>query len=335
MRIALALVLSSSAVVAAAPRRAAADCASPQVAVGPSPGATLPPDPTLYVFLATPYGREPWTDLEVIAGGQVLPAQVAVASRTDALTVLRIQVETGDQRSIEVRRRASPRSWSAEFTVEARRRRVDRPPLRLRSARHERDEWMCSFTDAWLLSPATVADAYRVEWAATPSAWARGEHASAIFPRNEMDLWSHAVPSGGSTPPSIALGHVSCFAYTIPEPAVRGPLYVKVTGLYADGSETAAWKEPRRLGESGGGSDPRSPPPTVAPAELTSASTAPAELTSATTAPAPPAAPTEVASAAAGARSWSTAALVLGLAGLALVGVARRLRRAPRVAPPP
>ena len=188
---------------------------------------------------------------------------------------------------------------------------------------------MCSFTDAWQLTPATEADAYRVEWAATPSAWERGEQASAIFPRNEMDLWSQPVePPGGTTrPPSIALGHVSCFAYTIPEPAVRGPLYVKVTGLYADGSETAAWKKPRRLDGDGKASTPSVPPPAAASAELTAAPSPPPPVPAAVAATMP--------TVPASAPSWPIVALFVGLAGLALVVAARRLRRAPRVAPPP
>ena len=187
---------------------------------------------------------------------------------------------------------------------------------------------MCSFTDAWLLSPATEADAYRVEWAATPSAWERGEQTSAIFPRHEMDLWSQAAlrPGKATRPPSVALGHVSCFAYTIPEKAVRGPLYVKVTGLYADGTETAVWRKPRRL--DGGGEEPA---PIAPPAELTAVPAPPPPVAPAT--PSAVAAPAPAV--AASARPWPILALVGGLAGLTIVVAARRLRRAPRLAPPP
>lgn len=325
MRLVLALWLSSSAILAAAPRLAGADCASPRIAVGPGPGSTLPPDPTLHVFVPTPHGITSPVEFEVIAGGQRLPVEVEVASRTPALTVLRIDVRTGDHRSITLQPRTGPTWWKADFAVAAGRRRVIRPALRLRSARHERDDWTCSFTDAWLLSPATEADAYRVEWADTRSAWERGAQASAVFPRSERDLWSQPGEQGAESPhpPSIALGHVSCFAYTIPERAVRGPLYVKVTGLHADGSETAAWKEPRRLDVDGEGPTPPASPSITPPAALEASAPPPAAL-----APAAPATPAVAVSA----RWWPTVAVLIGLAGLALAVLRRR---APGLAPPP
>ena len=132
MRLALALALSSSAVLAAAPRPAGADCASPHVAVGPAPGSTVPRNPTLHVFVATPAGRAPDTDFEVVAGGEPLPVEVKVASRTEAMTALRIEVQTGELRFITLRSRTSPERWKADFVVAAGKRRDRRPALRLR-----------------------------------------------------------------------------------------------------------------------------------------------------------------------------------------------------------
>jgi len=70
-----------------------------------------------------------------------------------------------------------------------------------------------------------------------------------VFPRNDMDFWhaSSPAPRRPAGPGSIGLGHLSCFGYTIPAAALDGPLYVTVTGLFADGSESQAWAQPRRI----------------------------------------------------------------------------------------
>jgi hypothetical protein len=249
LRAAPALLAALAALAAAPP--AHADCASPGVATSPPTGAKVSPDPTIYVFLPVFGDRVPPTDrIQVTADGVPIPARVEQVSSSDAFIAVRVSIETDGQRQIAVSYDSGWERGEARFSIARDRRNRKRPEAVLAGVERRKDAWTCSFTDAWFLTMSTPADAYRVEWATSPAAWERGAQTVTVFPRSGMDFWHRPDESSAARPTtrgSIGLGHLNCFAYTIPAAAVDGPLFVKVTGLFADGTETSAWTAPRRI----------------------------------------------------------------------------------------
>jgi len=327
--------LAATSITAAGPGLARADCASPAIATSPLVGAGVPPDPTIYVFLPAPFASGSVAEvIHATADGQPVPARVDEVSRSEAYTVARVAVETGKaHRRLTIHYGPAWEGREISFAIDRRWRAPARRPVELAGLERRRDQWSCSFTDAWFLQIATPADAYRVEWAASPTAWDRGVQASAVFPRSDMDFWHRpdqgAEPAAG--PGSVGLGHLSCFDYTIPEAALGGPLHVKVTGLYADGSESPAWAAPRRL-DDGAASPPEPGPSAAAPASAP----APAGLPSRPTTPEVPTAHRSTDSDTATALATALAgALCLAALAIALVSRARRRRRLSRSALPP
>jgi hypothetical protein len=317
----VALCAAAGALLAdAAP--AAADCAAPGITTSPADGAAVPPDPTIHVFmpLYAP-GRAPAPAIQVSADGVPIAARVEEVSRGESLVALRVAVDTDGQKRLTL----SSDAWHAEYAIDPAWRAPGRRPVEIARIDHRVDEWSCSFTRAWFLEIATPADAFRVEWARSPSAWQRGQVSAAVFPHNDMDFWHQRSPAPRRPPApgSIGLGHLSCFGYTIPAAAVDGPLYVKVTALFADGSESGAWSQPRRIDR----------PETTASAAIETAV---------------PPAPVLAAPATAGPVDTSTQALLTGLAitgaailatGILVVALLlsrrSRHRRLSRTAPPP
>jgi hypothetical protein len=322
------LALTSTLLVGA--NRVAARCASPHVATSPVDGAAVPPDPTIYLFIPHSDGIADLNDrIRVLADGKRVSARVEQAGTpSGAFSAVRVTVDTDAQRRLTIRyREGREESQIARFAIDRSWSAPARRPVELASAEYRKDQWTCSFTDAWFLEIPTQADAFRVEWATSPDAWDRGAQTVAFFPRTEMDFWPlwGKSPSTRPAPGSIGLGYLNCFGATIPVEAVRGPLHVKVTALFADGSESPSWAEPRRLGDAPA---PATDPVTTQP--TTTVPPAPAALVSS----APPVLPPGRSTAAFAAASAALIALSLAIAG-ALVARSRHRRGASRLAPPP
>ena len=252
----MALCAAAGALLAAA-APAAADCAAPRIAASPADGAAVPPDPTIHVFIPRHTAdRDPARHIQVTADGVAIGARVEEVSRGESFVALRVAVDTAGQKRLTL----SADGWQARYQIDPGWRAPGRRPVDIAGVDHRVDEWTCSFTSAWFLEIDTPADAFRVEWASSPSAWQHGKASVAVFPRNDMDFWhaSAPAPRRAAGPGSVGLGHLSCFGYTIPAAALDGPLYVTVTGLFADGSESQAWSQPRRI-------DRRESPATAVP----------------------------------------------------------------------
>ena len=303
--------------VAAAPARAR--CAGPGIATGPADRAAVPPDPTIHVFFPR---RSAYQDraprIRVTADGKPIAARIEEVSRGESFVAVRVAVDTDGQKQLTL----ATDGWHARFRIDPQWRAPSRRPVELAKIDHRADEWTCSFTRAWFLEIATPADAFRVEWARSPEAWQRGEQTAAVFPRNDMDFWHGRDPATRrqSEPASVGLGHLDCFGYTIPAEALDGPLYVKVTALFADGSESEASPQPRRIDRR----DPAAPGPPRAPEPVLAVHTAPAATDTTTQA------------LATGLVFTGVAILASGILVVALLASRRsRHRRLSRSAPPP
>ncbi len=317
-------VAAGASLVAAAP--AAARCAAPGIATSPADRAAVPPDPTIYVFIhrLSLHGAAA-PRIRVAADGKPIAARVEEVSRGGSFVALRVAVDTDGQKRLTL----STDGWHARYRIDPAWRAPGRRPVDIAKIDRRVNEWTCSFTKAWFLEIATPADAFRVEWAPSPSAWERGGVSAAVFPRNDMDFWHEFAPSPRSPaePGSVGLGHLNCFGYTIPAEALDGPLYVKLTGLFADGSESEAWSSPRRI-------DRRETAETTRTAETTDTAKSPAPVL-AVTAP-PTARDTTTQALITGLTITGVAILASGLLVIALLLSRRsRLRRVSRTAPPP
>jgi hypothetical protein len=262
-RLALALAAATGAtILATAPARAR--CAGPGVVTSPAAGAVLPPDPTIYLFVPRRAAEQGLARrIRVSADGVRVPARVEELSRGDAFHTLRVVVDSGKHKRLAV---SAGVGWLARFTIDRAWRAPASRSVEVTMVERREDRWTCSFTDAWFLQFASRADAYRVEWAASADAWTRGAPSAAVFPPTEVDFWRHRAHERDASPGSIGLGHLNCFGYTIPAAALKGPLYVKVTALFADGSEGPVWREPLRIGGSASATVSPAPPRDAAPA---------------------------------------------------------------------
>jgi hypothetical protein len=245
----LAAIVAAAIVALGLPRVVQAECASPFTALSPAPDAVVPPSPTLYMFV--PHWRE--TEHEAVtahAGSAELPVTMRRLDANDAFVAYAVTVDTGDARAFDLRLATGP---EARYRIDPRRVAPAERRARPVAAIHRKDHWMCSFNDLWELSIDGAAPALRVEWATGEAAFARGAATVATFPDQPEAFWrahgradakylSAGKPDQRTGSPVVALGHGSCFGYTIPARVVQdtgfadGELFVRVTPLYADGS---------------------------------------------------------------------------------------------------
>ena len=260
---------------------ARADCAMARVAAAPHDGATLPPDPVIHLFVPTFHGGEE-ARLRVTVDGREVAPTVTRVGQSPAFETLRIEVPTGAAARRLTVSHAARHEHELSYRIDRRARRpagTSRPPVTLRSARREIDHWTCSYTDAWQLA-LSPAPAYRVEWAVSREAFDRGEQTTTVFPGHSNQFW-RADPDGREG--QVGLGHLSCFDHTIPAQALERPLWIKITALHPDGTESRPWPEPRLLGDPGANRAAPDPAPEP-PAETVITPLAPPPIAATTTA---------------------------------------------------
>lgn len=227
----------------AAPLDAEAKCMMPGPFVGPVSGSALPPSPTFWVF-----GRDSINRVEVWAGGTELSVATAVAWQTEDMVVLEVAVDYAGPDTLDVRvyddrwgGTAEP-TTTATYTIDpewVQLATADRP-VEIRGAEIESSRWTCSHTNAVTLSIDTEAPSYRFEWAPTRELWDAGERTAYTMPRSIRGYYRWATDRE-PPPPTLELGHVSCFGHTVPPEHAKGfdrLVYGGVIAQYADGTET-------------------------------------------------------------------------------------------------
>jgi hypothetical protein len=237
------VVLVAAAGLTAAPLDAAAKCAYPSPFIGPVSGSALPPSPTLWVF-----GRSSIDRVEVWVGGTELSIATSVAWSTEDMTVLEVGVDYSGPESIEVRVFDDSRggegwptttatytidpNWAPPASASA--------PVTIRAAEQETFQWSCSHKNSVTLNLDTDAPSYRFEWAPTRAMWDAGERTVYTLPQSIMRYFEWATERE-VPPPSLELGHVSCFGHTIPPDNANKferLVYGGVVAQYPDGTET-------------------------------------------------------------------------------------------------
>jgi hypothetical protein len=205
------------------PSPAQADCASPGLAFAPHAGATLPPDPIVYVFMPRWHARDS-PKLQVRSGHRELAFEASEVSATDAFVAYRLAIATQGASKIEIGRdlRDSP---DAFFEIDPDWVGPNERSVRVLDSKYVEDHWSCSFTDAHFLT-LTDAPAYRVQWSEA------GDTRVAIFPRDIYDFFLRGDRQADSNVGQIGLGHVSCFGQTASSRLELGS--VVITGLWPD-----------------------------------------------------------------------------------------------------
>jgi hypothetical protein len=223
----------------------------PRPFLAPASGARLPPSPTLYVFApATDVdGRPP--ALEVTGpNGAPLPHDLTQVSQAGAIRVFRLHVDTRSARRVHVKASFGPRDFggpdlvgwvtvAGHYAIDGRQSRPDRSAVEIVGADEHVSRWSCSHTATQTLTPAggasREAPAYRVTWAEADRVTS-GELVLPSSPRQFFNggKWPDAAPAPGA---DLALGFSSCLGETFPWSG--RPVDVRVTALFADGSESA------------------------------------------------------------------------------------------------
>ena len=230
---------------------AAAKCAVPSVAFGPPPASAVPEDPTLYLFV--PRWQVARLDARARMGDRDLPFTLREVAVSDAWTTFALTVDTPPRGDLVV----TAAGEVARFRVDP----AWAPPAERRAepvaAAWKEDRWTCSYSAVWEVMLRGEAAAYQVDL--LPGGG--GPPVRALFPRSG-DLfwpWAERAPE-----PSVALGHLNCFDWSVPEASVRPPAQLRVTPLYADGraGEPSA---PFALGGPARAEPPASEPEPLAP----------------------------------------------------------------------
>jgi hypothetical protein len=211
-------ILAAAVVTAVGARPARAGCGVPPAfAYAPEDGATLPPNPTVWVFLRDRFGRPraPIDEL-TITDGRGLPLR---AVRTDVPTegmhrAVRLQISSAEG-TVTIRARAGKEETSARYRLRHALRTEDMPPATEIVAAKYVYASGCPSANGFLLSITPKAPAYRVEL--DGHTW--------IVPDQPA---AYGSPAQGT----IITGGVYCYDFTIP---TNKPLALEVTPLHADG----------------------------------------------------------------------------------------------------
>jgi hypothetical protein len=218
---------------------AAASCASPRVGFLPAPGATVPPRPTIYVFIPRPHLGERRVTVE----GAEASVEPVTASR--AYEVVRVRVLAHEPNQEFAVRWSDSDDADPEAGHRARYRVGIAPPNRARVVGVTRhlDEWTCSFADAIKLELDGTAIAYRLDWR-------DGE--TTVVPADDRALWpSYGEAPAPGTITSAELGHLDCLGYSVDPEALARPRAFELYALFADGSELRIGSSVAQLGEAG------------------------------------------------------------------------------------
>jgi hypothetical protein len=210
-----------------------AECGSPQVGFLPASGETVPPRPTIYVFVPHP------GEARVVVEGAA--ASIEPVSKSEAYEVVRVRVladDPGHEFDVHLRsaENPDPRSGrSAHYQV------GDTPPDRARVigvARHTH-KWTCSYADTIRLELDGTAIAYRFAWR---------DGSTTVIPADDNVMWP--MDEAGVVT-KASLGHLDCMGHSIDPEALASPRAFDLYALFADGSELRIGSSVAQLGDRG------------------------------------------------------------------------------------
>lgn len=241
----IAAVVAMMVAATMAPAVAHAKCMYPRPFVSPDSGATLPPNPVLYLFVPGTMTPDAGEDAEVVsvdlsADGSAVASQVELVSRAPAFWTYRVTVARATPAGLKLKvtfAQDPERTLEASYTIGEASPAVQKPSRLMGRPWRESYFWMCSHQSTWNIPLAVEAPAYRVEWAYSLSDYETGPRAKVVFPRNLTSFFSW--DDSPELPPSIVeLGYVSCLGRNVSW-ASRRRIWAGVWALQADGTEVA------------------------------------------------------------------------------------------------
>ena len=234
------LIIVTAGLCAAAPG-AAADCQRPLSAVVPAGGASLPPNPVLYLF--TP-GSGRASDLRVSdADDRPVSFTMRRLPGPDAFQVHLVRVKAKAGTRLIVRPSRLDYDRVSRYLVADTWRRPSKARVTIdRVQTHSLPETCRGYVTRDLVV-RRLAPAYRVEWAASAEDYRAGERRSLVLPFSLLEL-------GPATKRQtrfalLELGDPHCLGQTFVWG--RQPVFVGVAALHADGSEDPPPEQPTRV----------------------------------------------------------------------------------------
>ncbi len=213
-----------------------AECAMRnEVTFAPPDNAQVPMNPTLYVFV---HGQRQDTRHGIWVRG-ARSFSVTEVSRTRAFVTYRVDVESSAAGLIQLEVGGvheatyhSDRSWQRSATM---------ADVEVVAAGYSRF-YGCPAEDAYRLT-LSHAPAYRVEWAESAEAFELGGAKTVVFPHHIRDFVARRFSSRayreGHGYGVISLGDPACLGPTARFSSYpKKPPYVRITGLFPDGSTT-------------------------------------------------------------------------------------------------
>lgn len=221
---------------------ARADCGPQGVDIHGGPGvaqgdavAVVPPDPTLYAFWRR--SLAPAFDVVCERDGEALAFVLHELPTATGSRAGQLSVTTGDCTAFVVRNADPSARWSyrpdggaAHFTVRDAPAPSERPAPMVASARRVNQEFGCGPSSHLALTAYAQPAAMRIE--VQP-----GEHAVVV------PTYPGRAEQGGHPLSEFWVGRTMCMGPNLPEAALGGAMQVRLTALYADGSEeVGAWQ---------------------------------------------------------------------------------------------
>jgi len=234
--------------VALVPASAWGDCALPAAVVVPPDGATLPPNPVLFVFVPDHFGIRPSDTLPltiVDRSRAKVSFRVTRFGAVPAFAAYRVDLSAraGTRITVGLRHRLYPDITIARtYSVTDAWKRPPRGTTTVTKVAHASSKWTCSYQSSSNLTPSRLAPAYRVEWALSPEDWRRGARGKLVLPYASLEFWEEKKASQAAL---LELGHLDCLGFTF---EWKGkPIYVGIAALHPDGSEDPPAAEPVRV----------------------------------------------------------------------------------------
>ncbi len=209
-----------------------AKCKGPSTFMAPAPGAAIPQNATLLVFV--PNHRE-HPKVEVLdTRGEKLSVKVEQVSKTPAFKTLKIQLQAKNTKKIKVRLTDRyKRSTEASYIVRPQWRPSSTSGIEILGSEKKQFQWTCSGQKSQnlTLTSAPGVTGFAVHWAESEALYRAGATKRFLVPTHMERFFG-----GKSKASVIELGQINCVGMTFrwKQPMI----YLGITAVHADGSES-------------------------------------------------------------------------------------------------
>lgn len=220
---------------------AEAKCKGPSTFIAPAPGAAIPQNATLLVFVPN-HRDHPKVEALDTRGGK-LSIKVEEISKTPAFKTLKIQLQAKNTKKIKVRLTDQyQRSTEASYTVRPQWRPSNNSGIEVLGSQKEQFRWTCSSQKSQNLTLTSAPDVvgFAVHWAESEALYRAGATERFVVPTHMERFFR--LKSKESV---IELGQINCIGMTF---GWKQPMiYLGITAIHVDGSESPLASAPVAL----------------------------------------------------------------------------------------